>query len=192
MIGGGDSALLVVAAAGAEVFHMPRSVICGLVEAGVISACRLVIDVGGRDRGRGAEMADDEPRHRRELVRRPSALLRIAGVVAEFQPDFWPRTPPAALMSATACSAPFLSCAPKVALAAGHRAGDADVDSCACAVPAKGDARTPSAKTQALFMSVLLDGSVASMPGRKRKIWYCAGVISAPDFRRQPSGPARS
>src|SRR5262249_47406938 len=29
---------------------------------------------------------------------------------------FWPRMPPAALMSATACSTPFLSCAPKAAL----------------------------------------------------------------------------
>ena len=29
---------------------------------------------------------------------------------------FWPRMPPAALMSSTACSTPFLSCAPKAAL----------------------------------------------------------------------------
>ena len=29
---------------------------------------------------------------------------------------FWPRMPPAALMSSTACSAPFLSCAPNAAL----------------------------------------------------------------------------
>ena len=63
-------------------------------------------------------MADDELHAvGGKLVGDRNALLGIADVVAEVEGKiFWPRMPPAALMSSTACSAPFLSCAPKAAL----------------------------------------------------------------------------
>ena len=58
---------------------------------------------------------------------------------------FWPMMPPAALMSSTACSAPFFSCAPKAAF--GPVIGPATpILICAWAAPAKA---TASAERQA-------------------------------------------
>ena len=117
-VGAGDLALLVVAAAGAE--HVPHA---------ALGDCRigrgrrdledavLLIDLGGRDGDAGVEVADDElDAVADELVGDRDALLGIGDVVAVLRRViFWPRMPPAALMSATACSAPFFSCAPKAA-----------------------------------------------------------------------------
>ena len=59
-------------------------------------------------------MADDEFHAvADELVGDRHAFLRIGAIIADEKLIFCPRIPPAALMSSTACSTPFLSCAPK-------------------------------------------------------------------------------
>ena len=50
------------------------------------------------------------------LLATETPCLGSDDVVADRASIFWPRMPPAALMSATACCAPFFSCAPKAAL----------------------------------------------------------------------------
>ena len=114
----GDRALLVVAAAGAE--DVPHVALGDLRVGGGrrdLQDAVLLIDVGGRHGDAGIEVADDELHAvAGELVGDRDALLRIGRVVADSETViFWPRMPPAALISSMACSAPFLSCAPKAA-----------------------------------------------------------------------------
>ena len=120
-------------------FHRLRSVIFGLVADGRdLEDAVLRIDFGGRHGDAGVEVADDElDAVAGELVGDRNALLRIGHVVAVADSViFWPMMPPAALMSSTACSAPFFSCAPKAAF--GPVSGPATpILICACAVPAK-------------------------------------------------------
>ena len=63
-----------------------------------------------------------------ELVSDRDALLGIADDRRRRSWIFWPWMPPGALMSATACSTPFFNCAPKAALTAGERSGNAELD----------------------------------------------------------------
>ena len=100
-------------------FHMLRSVTLRIGGRGRdLEDAVLLVDLGGRNGDAGIEMADDEFHAvADELVGDRNAFLGIGAVVADVESwIFWPRMPPAALMSSTACSTPFLSWAPNAAL----------------------------------------------------------------------------
>ena len=155
---------------------MLRSVRSGLVEAGVI--CRTPpssIDVGGRDRRRRAIMAGHERDARAgHLFGDRARLLGIARIVADLELELWPSTPPAALMSATACSAPSLHLLAEGRLAAGHRPADRDLDSCAMRRRRR---RAPKASAKAPSESLFM--SVSHLPASD---WRCATYTASVDF----------
>src|ERR1043165_6842903 len=83
---------------------------------------------------------------------------------------FWPMMPPAALMSSTACSVPFLSCAPKAAF--GPVIGPAmPTLICACAEPANAIA-APSASPSVVILFIRIspcdNGTRPSGANRRR------------------------
>src|SRR5262249_7876797 len=104
-----------------KMFHMPRSVTFGLVAAGVIS--RMPFSCSTSEDG---IVTPELKWPTTNLTPSPTNLLATEtpsfGSARSSPTKTWifcPKMPPAALMSSTACSTPFLSCAPKAALPPG-------------------------------------------------------------------------
>ena len=115
----GDAALLVVAAADAE--HVGAGALVGQLRIGRgrrdLDDAFVRVDLGGGDRGARAEVAR---RRGAPCARRACRPPRPPAWDRRRRPrcvsdSFLPLTPPAALMSATAISAPALNCAPNEA-----------------------------------------------------------------------------
>src|SRR5262245_33155803 len=104
--------------------------------------------------------------------------------------SFLPSTPPAALMSATACSAPFLSCRPKVASPPDIGPATPIVSSWAVAVPPSvivaASARPASHILLMLFSSKKRTADPNGRPGRV----IFPGVILSGFWRKSPGNRA--
>ena len=168
---GPQLALLVVAAAGAE--RVPQAALGDLRVGGRRRDHQhavVGVDFRGGNGHAGVEVADDElDAVADELVGDRDALLGIGDVVALFdRRSCWPRMPPAALKSATACATPLVNCAPNEAL--GPVIGPATpILICASAAPAKA---RPAASTRPVnqyffILHSLSFGDANSAPRRK-------------------------
>ena len=144
----------------------------------------LLIDLGGRHGDAGIEVADDEldavgrrtcwrptrPAWDRRRRRRRTTVI------------FWPRMPPAALMSSTACSAPFFSCAPKAAF--GPVIGPATpILIWAVAVSGRSAIAKPSAKPSVVIFFIACSPSTESRQTRPVSVNATSGRFAAPAHR---------
>ena len=191
-IAGGEAALLVVAAAGAE--RVPHAAI-GELRIGRgrrdLQHAAVEIGVGGRDRRRGAIMADHTATScRTSFSATDRACLGSQASSPTSSLSLRPSTPPAALMSAMACSAPFFICRPKVAWPPVIGPATATVMSCAMAGAAKRPKRNARAQSRSLFMSDPLEVRSSSGASRIRRNYHCRGKSSRPTLRHC-KGPAR-
>src|SRR5215204_6264734 len=129
-IAAGDLALLVVAAAGAE--GVPLS---ALGQARVRRGGRrlddagFLVDLGGRDRDAGVEVADDPlDAFGGELVRDRDALLRIGHVVADRKHELLAHDAAGGVDVLDRLLGAVLELGPEGGVRAGDRSGDADLD----------------------------------------------------------------